>query len=177
MISPSSRALDEVVRAYVAMGSGLDVDTEVLPGNPKGPTPQTLYATVLFVDDATPGTPYRRWTDVDGDLRAQTLRDTGARYSVQWMRTGARDAARRFAAWLASPAGHDEAIRQHLVVRRLSAIRRLDTLIADDWEERVNVDLMVGYVEALSDPTAAIAAVTIDVRLGGEVVEEIEVSP
>ncbi|MYD92455.1 MAG: hypothetical protein F4Y02_01925, partial [Chloroflexi bacterium] len=158
MISPSSRALDEVIRGYVAMGSGLDVDTDVLPGNPKGPTPQGLYATVLFVDDATPGTPYRRWTDVEGALTAQTLRDTSARYSVQWMRTGARDAARRFVAWLSSSAGHDEAIRQHLVVQRVSAIRRLDTLIADDWEERVNVDLQIGYVEALCQRADAIAS-------------------
>ena len=177
MIEPTTQRLDEVVRDYVAMGSGLDSDTDVIPGNDGGPSPNHLFATVLLVEDESPGVPFVRHTDVEGVLRSQTLRAVAARYSLQFFRTGARDAARQLAVWVSSSAGRDEALRQHITVRRVSGIRRLDRLVDDEWEERVNVDLTIGYLESLTEPVDAIASAHVAIRLDAAAVEELEVDP
>ena len=48
------------------------------------------------------------------------------RYSVQWYRTGARDAARSFALWTSSPEGLAQAASADVTVLRVSDVRQLE---------------------------------------------------
>ena len=80
----------------------------VRPANRQGPpASKALYATVLLVTDTGQGVDYNIPTArSDNDLDVETVRTVRAQYSVQWFRKGARDSARRFAAWTALVRGH-----------------------------------------------------------------------
>ena len=106
MIVPTTYDLEDSVRALVAAGSGLDLN-QVIPGNDGGPAPDGLFASVLLIHQDTegiPATPMRLRAD-ELSLDAPTIATVTGRYSVQWFRRGAHDAARRFATWVWSPAG------------------------------------------------------------------------
>ena len=101
-----SQQLDRSVRAYVARGTGLDMNL-VRPGNAKGQRPKAPYATLLPVSDLRTGAPqYRQQVDAAGRA-AGTLTETPYRrtYSLQFYRAGALDLANAFDRWAASEDG------------------------------------------------------------------------
>ena len=161
MIAPTTATLEAKIRAYVAAGSGLDPGKHVIPGNDKGPAPKELYATVLLVTSTGQGVPYRIVSNANVDVNDETVRTVRAQYSVQWFRKGARDAAQQFATWTSSFAGIQDAAERRLTFLGVSAVRQIDLIVSDDWEERAGVDLDVGYLESVTQQTTAIESVGI----------------
>ena len=150
MIVPSSQTLDRSVRGFVAAGSGLGTHA-VVPANDKGPAPKGLYATVLEVSNTREG---RSW-NVQGALNAAetglplgTFESVRIDFSLQWLRDGARDAAKLFRLWAGSDLGILEAARRGLTLYTLGELRRLDVPgLTDSLEERVQLDMGIGIVQ------------------------------
>lgn len=162
-VSPDTRTLERAVRGYVAAGSGLG-GNRVIRANGDGNAPDGLFASVLLITADTLGVPWTVYREGDGDtLDASTVGTVGARYSVQWYRGGARDAARRFSLWLRSPEGVERANAAGLSIKSVSGVRQLDAIISDAWEERAGLDLDVGYLESVSRKVRTIGSVPISV--------------
>ena len=163
MVSPDTQTLERAVRGYVAAGSGLS-SNRVIEGNGDGSAPNELFASVLLITAEARGVPWTLYREGEGDmLDAPTIGTVRARYSVQWHRRGARDAARRFSLWLWSPEGMERAATAGLTIARASDVRQLDAIIADAWEERAGLDLDIGYLESVSQQVGAIGSVPIAV--------------
>ena len=152
MIEPTTYDLEDSVRSFVARGSGID-SGKMIPGNSSGPAPnRRLYATLLLIDHAVQGVPRSRLTHVpDTDeidvLTTSTIRD---RYSVQWYREGAMDAARRFSIWTSSPEGLESAATGGFTFLAVGDVRRIDDIITLEFEERASLDLDIGYRERVT---------------------------
>ena len=150
--------------------------THVIPGNRRGPSPNVLYATVLAIGLTSDGVPYRTHaTSANGLVDVTTVNTARARYSLQWYRKGARDAARRFAVWMYSPAGYEAAQSAALTVALASEVRQLDAIISAAWEERAGLDLDIGYLEKTVDESDIIETTPIRFYHNGHV-ETIEVT-
>ena len=151
MIEPTTQNMERAVRGFVAAGSGLE-SRRVRPGNSDGPAPNELYATVLLIHqaiDGIPETPLR--LSAEGErLDAETHANVRSRYSVQWFRPGAHDAAKRLSVWASSPTGRDLASSLGLTFIRVSDIRQLDDIVSNAWEERAGLDLDLGYIQTLA---------------------------
>ena len=96
MIKPMTQGLERSIRGIVAAGSGLE-SRRVRPGNQGGAVPNDLFATVVLIHQATEGIPatVMSLASDEADLNAPTVATVRGRYSVQWFRTGAHDAATR----------------------------------------------------------------------------------
>ncbi len=168
MIAPTTYDLEDTVRGLVATGSGLDFN-QVIQGNDDGPTPDGIFASLVLIHQATEGIPSTamRLTADGLSLDAPTVATIRGRYSVQWFREGARDAARRFSVWVYSPRGLQSAQEAGLTVRRVSDVRQLDEVVSAAWEERAGVDLDLGYRQAITETVDYLQAIPIEVRAGG----------
>ena len=179
MISPDTRTLERMVRAHVAVGSGLET-RRVIAGNIGRPSPDGLYATVLLINQAIQGIPSTRFalSDASGLLDAPTQATVRDRYSVQWFRAGARDAARRFSVWVSSPMGLDYMAARGLGFLKVSGVRQLDNVISGAWEERAGLDLDIGYVETLQEEAGAVGIIrTVPIEISkGQFTKRIEVT-
>ena len=160
IIRPTTDTLEEAVRGYVALGSGLDFDTHVLPGNDNGPAPNELYASVLLVRSRQDGMGAFQTDGTD----ALTQTSVQERYSVQWYRTGAKDAARQFRLWTASAEAQEYLLETGLALVRTSEVRQIDAIIADAWEERAGLDLDIGYIQTLRQAAQVVVAVSFHVN-------------
>ena len=171
-IEPKAIDLEEAVREWVALGSGLDFDTKVINGSSKvSVSPKGLYATVLRITDTPEGDNFNRYTVDDETVSYQSI-DT--LWSVQWFREGARDAARAFQVWAKSQVGIDAAAVRGMTVYRINEVARLDTIMPPeqgyeslgDWEERVGVDINLGVVlKYTSDTPPAVDTVDVEATL------------
>lgn len=178
MLRPNTETIEDTVMAMVAEGGGV---ATVIPANEPVtfPAPSGLYATVLLIDEPESGVPYSRRARHDDDTIAiTTARTARGQYSVQWYRTGAQDAARRFAVWIRSPAGAQWLRDRHITLNRVSDVRRLDVVAldvtgGDEWEERAGVDVVLGYLVTLEQTVDAIASADINVQLNDHAREEI----
>ena len=159
-LAPTSDTLEEAVRGYVALGSGLDFDTHVLPGNDNGPAPNELYSTVLLVRSRPDGMSAFQ-TNINDGLTQSAVQE---RYSVQWYREGAKDAARRFRLWTATPEAQEYLLETGLALVRTSEVRQIDAIIADAWEERAGLDLDIGYIQTLRQAAQVVVAVSFHVN-------------
>ena len=175
MIVPTTQDLERAVRAYVAAGSGLE-PRRVRPGNQRGTVPDGLFASVLLIHQAIQGIPatafqidHRR--PLVGRRDWPTVED---RYSVQWFREGARDAARRFSVWVYSPEGLQSALDAGLTLLRVSDVRQLDEVVSTAWEERAGLDLHIGYTQTIEQTLDYIETVPVHVR-EGEHIQIVEV--
>ncbi len=168
MIAPSTYDLEDKVRGLVAAGSAMDPNF-VIPGNDDGPTPDELFATALLIHQDIQGIPATPVTLASDGLAldAPTVATVRGRYSVQWFRAGAHDAARRFATWLSSPAGLSKAHEYGLTTRRVSDVRQLDDIVSGVWEERSGVDLDVEYLQTIDETVDYLRSVPVEVGAGG----------
>ena len=66
-------------------------------------------------------------------------------YSVQWYRKGARDAARQFRLWVRSDIGKLSASARGIEVLQIGPLRRIDNIVADKFEERMAMEIWIGY--------------------------------
>ena len=175
MIAPTTQSLERAVRAYVAAGSGLE-PRQVRRGNQRGAVPDSLFASVLLIHNAIQGIPATasRLTGDGLSLAVETLATVEDRYSVQWFREGARDAARRFSVWVYSPEGLQSALDAGLTLLRVSDVRQLDEVVSTAWEERAGLDLHIGYTQTIKQTLDYIETVPVHVR-EGEHIQIVEV--
>ena len=178
-MSPLTHDLEYAVRAYVAAGCGLSPDSGVLKGNAHGPAPEDLYATVLLIQANRLGIdPVVLTPDPqdDRDVQATVLGALWATYSVQWFRSGARDAAMRFAQWASSPLGHLDAAQRGLTYQRCSAVRQLNDIVSEEWEERAGLDLTLSYTQRTDQPIGTIQTVPLTAAVSDGPQENTEVT-
>ena len=152
----------------VAAGSGLDYNS-VLSGNKGTLVPDGLFASLVLIHQAIEGIPATVMSLASDELSldAPTIATVTGRYSVQWFRRGAHDAARRFATWVWSPAGLAHAREAELTVRRVSDVRQLDDVVSGAWEERAGVDIDIGYKQAIEATVDYLLTVPVEVGAGG----------
>ena len=169
MITPTTEQIENSLRWWIALGSGLDAKF-VNPANTGRAAPNEPYATLLFVSDSQPGKPVqRRVLDSAGDIDETTMAVVRGRYSVQWFRDGAADMSARLRVWAYSSAGRYAATSGLSVLPATSAYHgiggdfapfammkltdplRIDAIISDDEEPRYMSTLDVQYVQSFSD--------------------------
>ena len=168
MIAPTTQSLERTIRGLVAAGSDLE-SSRVRPGNQGGAVPNGLFASLVLIHQDIEGIPATVMSLAsDGaDLNAPTVATVRGRYSVQWFRTGAHDAARRLSVWVWSPEGVAQAQQADLTVLRVSDVRQLDDVVSGAWEERAGLDIDVGYTQRIDQTVDYLKAVPIEIGAGG----------
>ena len=152
----------------VAAGSGVDYNS-VLSGNKGTPVPDELFASLVLIHQAIEGVPatVMSLASDEADLDALTIATVRGRYSVQWFRTGAHDAAARLSVWVWSPEGVAQAQQADLTVLRVSDVRQLDDVVSGAWKERAGLDIDVGYTQKIDQTVGRLKAAPIEVGAGG----------
>ena len=168
MIAPTTQSLERAIRGLVAAGSDLE-SRRVRPGNQGGAVPNDLFATVVLIHQDIKGIPATVMSLAsDGaDLNAPTVATVRGRYSVQWFRTGAHDAAKRLSVWAWSPEGVAQAQQADLTVLRVSDVRQLDDVVSGAWEERAGLDIDVGYTQRTDQTVDYLRVAPIEIGAGG----------
>ena len=136
--------IDRAVRQLVAQASGL-LGNVVIPGNSPGPSPDTLFATVLRMTDVQQGWPVEYENDVLGDHILDTRSNRYATFAVQWYRSGAQAVGSRALEWLGTSLAADFASALGLRIHRYNDLRDLDAIVASEWEERWGMDLELAF--------------------------------
>ena len=167
MIAPTTQSLERAIRGLVAAGSDLE-SRRVRPGNQGGAVPNDLFATVVLIHQDIEGIPATVMSLASGeaDLNALTVATVRGRYSVQWFRTGAHDAATRLSVWVWSPEGVAQAQKADLTVLRVSDVRQLDDVVSGAWEERAGLDIDVGYTQRTDQTLDYLKAAPIEIGAG-----------
>ena len=177
-------------RAFVARGSGPEggalrlATNVVIPGDDTGPRPAGPFATVLVAEEEKRG--YNA-TRTRFDEATQTTKEYieelwRATVSVQFFRAGAHDRARHFHGWIETSEGllYEERIGltpplsdrlpwgprrfPPVAVQRPARYRQIDEVVADAWEERAGVDLVVEYTHHVVVDTGRVDEAPITVR-------------
>lgn len=145
MIEPEFEVFDRSVRSFVRDGSG--EDSLIFPGKVGGPIPEApkQFTTVKMVWQRRDG---HSWTQGD-----DTYESTHVLYSIDWFRKGAYDAARTFRVWSTSDNGILSACAHGLTIVRPGDIRQFDTIVSEEWEERAQMDLLLGLLQKLTRST------------------------
>ncbi len=151
VIEPLTKDIERSVRSFVARGSELHT-RQVIPANDGRSALLGFYATVLMISPSVQGIPesHRSLSSVPGEIDVLTTGSIRARYSVQWFREGAMDAARRFSIWTSSPEGLEAAAELGIATLLVSEVRRVDDIITLEFEERASLDLDIGYRERVT---------------------------
>ena len=131
--------LEQALRAYIAEGSGLG-GRYVIPGNDRGTSPKSPYATVLNLNHREQGTPILHQLPAPffGTTELQYFRST---FSVQWFYDTAEALALAFSLWSKSEFGLTAAENAGFRLDWPLDIQRLDVPFGDAWERRVRLDL------------------------------------
>ena len=162
-------AFERLVRAYVALGSGLP-SSMVRPGNQRAPRPLEPYATVLSVTDRRRGYPITRYfADTENTTSLSYRRGD---FSVQFHRTGASNRARNFCIWAESEVGltvSDD--YEFKVVFPAGGLnwQRLDDILGDSFEERAIIDLQIDYTHLTGQETGMIDTIECYLDADGEI--------
>ena len=148
MISPTTEALEDAVRACVADGSGWSGERgRVIPGDDGKPAPRGAYATAVLVVSDRDGLPWTRaGAEAHGAIPATVYEPVNEWWSVQWFRRGAIDLARTFRNWMSSPGGRRAFERRGLTLYGARPLPRLTDVVSAAFEERAGLDLHLGYV-------------------------------
>ena len=168
MIALTTQEVERAVRGLVAQGSELE-PRRVRPGNQRGTVPDELFASLALIHQGIEGIPatVMSLASDEADLNALTMATVRGRYSVQWFRTGAHDAATRLSVWVWSPEGVAQAQKSDLTVLRVSDVRQLDDVVSGAWEERAGLDIDVGYTQRIDQTVGRLKAAPIEVGAGG----------
>ena len=145
-LDPGSYTLDRAMRRTVARLSGIG-DQWVIPENNDGPRPQVApYASVLEKSLRYAGGEGNFYSETgDGEtLDAVNKIPVAVTYECCFYRTGARDAAKICLQQMTSEVGRQVARSWGIRLGNTDAeTRRLDEVVADDWEERVSFEVEV----------------------------------
>jgi len=163
----SQDIVDQAVRDYVAVGSGLSGE-RVLHGNSDGPAPVDAYATVLLTTSRREGRAQVRYAEVGNTIHATTIASFALMYQIQWYRDGAHEMAVRFRQWTESPGGVMCASQHGLYYSSCSEVVQIDSIISAEWEERAAVDLTMGHYRSLTQDAGIIESVLFSVNGGAQ---------
>ena len=150
----------------VAAGSGVDYN-RVVSGNKGTPVPDGLFASLVLIHQVIEGIPATVMSLASDEADLNALTAVRGRYSVQWFRTGAHDAATRLSVWAWSPEGVAQAQKADLTVLRVSDVRQLDDVVSGAWEERAGLDIDVGYTQRIDQTVDYLKAAPIEVGAVG----------
>ena len=159
-LRPTSLTLDLRVQQSIAALSGLP-GSQVIRGNEDHPRPSGLYATYLFMYDSGNDS-WTNYLDVVDDNRqvdetaldAESVIPVVSAYSINFFRTGARDAARRCRHMMRSKVGRETVRGFGLTLGDIADVRNMDMMIASEHEERAQLDMMVLFNETLVNRVA-----------------------
>ena len=167
MAEPLQADIDAAVREFVSLASGLDFDTQVIPGNDSSPAPNGSYASVLEITKIGRGIDSE--TAIDGPTSTEaTLKHKGARsiiYSVQFYRTGAADYAEGLLSYAATSPGQFFLAQNNLTWGIAGDVRNLDAIMDSAWEGRRSVDITFKYQSRRQIDINKIGSVEIDFEL------------
>ena len=166
MIAPATASLEDTVAELVAAGSGVDYN-RVVSGNKGTPVPDGLFASLVLIHQVIEGIPATVMSLASDEADLNALTAVRGRYSVQWFRTGAHDAATRLSVWAWSPEGVAQAQKADLTVLRVSDVRQLDDVVSGAWEERAGLDIDVGYTQRIDQTVDYLKAAPIEVGAVG----------
>ena len=145
--------LERDVREFVSIGSGVG---KIYPGNinKSRPTKNDLFGTVLLIVDRRYGVPEELERTRDDGFTWIIVRSRRvAKYSVQWFRDGASEAAQRFDEWVDSSRGilesekRDFQIESNLGFDNHGLLTQLDEIESDEFEERMGLNLSIAYLQ------------------------------
>ena len=155
-----TRSIERLIRSYIAEGAGL-VSRLVIPGDQSGPAPTDPYATCLLLDSRQAGV-NPTWGEFDGDqVQGRTIVSIRGRYSVQFYRSGSRDRGERFRRWADSPLGVLAAGRRGLTFLECGEVRQIDSIVSEAWEQRVALELSLGYSQRVEQALGRIEGIDI----------------
>ena len=153
----STEQLERDLRTFVQEGSGLAAGL-VIRGNAKGPRPKDPYASLLYVDDERQGYPVY----VQGTTQVTAVQFYRTRFSLQFYRDGAVALAFRWRTWAESEVGVARAAALGFQSVFPLAVRRLDSIIADLFEERALIEWRVEWVYDSSQDTPVVDRLELD---------------
>ena len=78
--------------------------------------------------------------------------------------------ARQFRAWLYGSIGLLEVRRRGFALQRTSGVRQLDSLAGQQWEERAQVDVYLGYYQKVMEDWESIDTVPLDISTSGDII-------
>ena len=177
-IIPNMRDFERNLRAWIASGSGL-ASSQVIPAEEENqpPAPQGLYASVQLITPVVRGLPFTRLDlNADDNLEERKVAVVRDRYSVQWHRAGATDAARLFTVWASSAAGLQAAAERDFVFHRVGETRTIDEIISGKWEERALVEVDVGYSQVVTQEYQRFDTINVELRHDDGPTATVEVS-
>lgn len=162
-----SSTLDRIVRDFVAKATDIAGES-VIPANEPHPAPSGLYATVLRASAqhlGTPGTRYRIHQNGE-DVEGETAIYVRTMYSINFYREGATEQAEKLRHWCSSPLGIERQIATRARIAHHSEVRRLDTIIQEQPEERAQIDIDIDAPETIVQNLGRVRHVPFDTRLG-----------
>lgn len=177
--TPLQNDLDVIVRAFVALATGLQ-SKFVIPGNDNNPSPTVPYASVLDITKQADGIDSEVARPV-ADPEAAKLFISGRRnivYSVQFYKAGAADNAESLLQFAATTPGQIFLGENDLTWRRAGDVRNLDSVMGSKFEVRRSVDIEFRYQSKSEIDIKTIGSVEVDFSLSAEsdVTENIEVT-
>lgn len=177
--TPLQNDIDIIVRAFVALSSGLD-SSLVIPGNDNAPSPTAPYASVLNTTKQVDG--------IDAEIARPGLLQEDAKlftagrrnivYSVQFYGPLAADQAEGLLSFPASSAGQLFLAENNLTWRRAGNVQNLDSIAGSKFETRRQVDIEFRYQSKSVTDIKTIGSVEIEMSLSAEsdLTETIEVT-
>lgn len=167
MVEPLQIDLDEKIREFVSLASGLDFDTQVIPGNDTHPAPNGSYASVLEITDIGSGIDSEVATEGPDDEHV-TLKHSGRRvitYSVQFYRTGAADYAKGLIGYASTSTGQIWLAENSLTWVIAGTVQSLDSIMGSKFEIRRAVDITLRYQSTSEEIINSIGTVDIDFNI------------
>jgi hypothetical protein len=180
MAEPLQFDLDEKIREFVSLATGLDFDLRVIPGNDSHGAPNGPYATVLEITKIGSG--------IDSEVAREgpsetevTLNHSGRReitYSVQFYRDGAADYAEGLLSYASTSTGQIWLAENGLTWQIAGPVQNLDSVMGSKNEIRRAVDITLRYQSTSQEDINAIGSVEIDLTLSAEtdLTETVEVT-
>ena len=161
--------LEQALRAYIAEGSGL-AGRYVIPGNDRGTSPKSPYATVLALNHWQVGTQilHQLPAPLFGTTSLQYMHST---YSVQWFYDAAEVNALAFSLWHQTEFGLTAAEKAGFRLDWPLHIDRLDVPFGDGWERRMRLDLGLQWAYSAAQDTGSLEPGTSEICYDDIVVE------
>lgn len=177
--TPLQNDLDVIVRAFVALASGLE-SKFVIPGNDNSPAPVVPYASVLSITTQGDGidSEVAREGLVPEEAKLLTSGRRNITYSVQFYKDGAPDFIEGLLSFASTTPGQIFLGENNLTWRRAGDIRNLDSVMGSKFEVRRSVDIEFRYQSRNVIDIQTIGSVEIDMNLSAEsdLTEHIEVT-
>jgi len=170
--TPTQADLDENVRAFISIATGLDVDKNVIPGNDSHAAPVSTYATVLEIA--------KRGLGIDQEIARnhltnpllKTMYRKGRReivYSIQIYGDDAPDKIEKLLSFPSTATGILWLEDNGLFCWGMAGeVRNLDNVEGTKYEKRRSVDITLKYKSTYTENINIIDKVDIEIDMSAE---------